>query len=58
MDADDAAIAADFIKCDKIIGVHFDTFGFIKIDHDKTKEIFSKAGKELILPKIGETITL
>ena len=58
MDADDAAIAADFIKCDKIIGVHFDTFGFIKIDHDKTKEIFSKAGKELMLPKIGETITL
>ena len=58
MDADDAVIAADFIQCDKIIGIHFDTFGYIKIDHDKTKEKFKAAGKELILPKIGETIEL
>jgi len=58
MDADDAVIAADFIKCDKIIGIHFDTFGYIKIDHEQTKEKFKAAGKELILPKIGETIIL
>ncbi len=58
MDADDAVIAADFIKCGKIIGVHFDTFGYIKIDHNKAREIFNKTGKELILPEIGETITL
>ena len=58
MDVDDAIIAAEFIKCDKIIGVHFDTFGYIRIDHEKAKEKFKAAGKELILPKIGETITL
>ena len=58
MDADDALIASDFIQCNKIIGIHFDTFGYIKIDHDKTKEKFKAAGKELILPKIGETIEL
>lgn len=58
MDMDDALMAADFIKCDKIIGVHFDTFGYIKIDHEQAKEKFKAAGKELILPKIGETITL
>ena len=58
MDADDAIIASDFIQCNKIIGIHFDTFGYIKIDHDKTKEKFKAAGKELILPKIGETIEL
>ena len=58
MDADDALIAAEFIQCDKIIGVHFDTFGYIKIDHEKVKNIFSAAGKELILPVIGETIEL
>jgi L-ascorbate metabolism protein UlaG (beta-lactamase superfamily) len=58
MDADDAVTAAEFIQCDKIIGVHFDTFGYIKIDHGAVKEKFKAAGKELILPRIGETITL
>jgi L-ascorbate metabolism protein UlaG (beta-lactamase superfamily) len=58
MDVDDALIAADMIKCKKVIGVHFDTFGYIKIDHDKAKEAFRNAGKELILPAIGETIEL
>jgi L-ascorbate metabolism protein UlaG (beta-lactamase superfamily) len=58
MDVDDAVIAAEFIQCDKIIGVHFDTFGYIKIDHQKAKEKFKAAGKELILPNIGEVITL
>ena len=58
MDADDALIAAGFIGCNKIIGVHFDTFGYIRIDHDAGKEKFRTAGKELILPVIGETIEL
>ncbi len=58
MDVDDAVIAADFIQCNKIIGIHFDTFGYIKIDHAGAKEKFKAAGKELILPKIGETIEL
>ncbi len=58
MDAADAVIAAEFIQCNKVIGVHFDTFGYIVIDHSKAKEIFSAAGKELILPAIGEIIML
>jgi L-ascorbate metabolism protein UlaG (beta-lactamase superfamily) len=58
MDVDDALIAAGMIKCNKVIGVHFDTFGYIKIDHEQAKETFQKAGKELILPAIGETIEL
>lgn len=58
MDADDAVIAADFIQCNKIIGVHFDTFGYIKLDHAKAKEKFKAAGKELILPEIGKSISL
>ena len=56
MDADDAVIAAGIIGCDKIIGLHFDTFGYIKIDHAAAIEKFRVAGKELILPVIGETI--
>jgi L-ascorbate metabolism protein UlaG (beta-lactamase superfamily) len=58
MDAADALIAADFIKCNKIIGIHFDTFGYIKIDHEAVKEKFRTAGKELILPEIGASIEL
>ena len=58
MNAEDAVIAAEFIECDKIIGVHFDTFGYIKIDHEEAKRKFKAAGKELILPGIGETIVL
>ena len=49
MGYEDAAIAADFIECDNIIGCHFDTFGFIEIDHDAAKAAFTKKGKKLTL---------
>ena len=58
MNAEDAVIAADFIQCKNIVGVHYDTFGYIKIDHEKAKEQFSAAGIDLKLPNIGETISL
>lgn len=58
MGVDDALRAADFTGCKKIIGIHFDTFGFIKIDREKAKKKFSEAGKELILLKIGETVSI
>ncbi|WP_026809281.1 metal-dependent hydrolase [Arenibacter latericius] len=54
----DAVIAADFVECDKVLGYHFDTFGFIEIDHEKAKKTFSDAGKELILLDIGEQLTV
>ncbi|GJM31328.1 MAG: UPF0173 metal-dependent hydrolase [Saprospiraceae bacterium] len=58
MDAADAAIASEFIQCDKIIGCHYDTFGFIKIDHQAAKKAFEDKGKELILLPIGESLTI
>ncbi|MFY7997186.1 MAG: metal-dependent hydrolase [Candidatus Kapaibacteriota bacterium] len=58
MGIDDAVIAADFIKCNNILGVHYDTFGFIKIDHDAAKATFAKAGKKLTLLGIGEVLTV
>ena len=58
MDAADAAECADMINCKKIVGVHYDTFGFIKIDHEKAKKVFADKGAELLLLKIGETITI
>lgn len=58
MDIDDAVMAAEMVGCDKVIGVHFDTFADIRIDHEGAKEKFKATGKELILPIIGDTITL
>lgn len=57
MGIDNAVIASDFIRCEKIIGMHFDTFGYIKIDHDEAFGKFAAAGKELILMNIGKSIT-
>jgi len=58
MDAKDASACAEMVKCKKIIGVHYDTFGFIKIDHAKAKQAFAQTGSELLLLKIGETISI
>ena len=55
MGQDDAIIASDFIECDSIFGVHFDTFGWIKIDHQKAIEKFAAKNKKLTLLEIGET---
>ena len=53
MGYDDAAIAAEYIECDTIIGCHFDTFGYIEIDHDSARDAFEKRGKNLIIPAVG-----
>jgi L-ascorbate metabolism protein UlaG (beta-lactamase superfamily) len=58
MDAADGARCADFIQCSKIVGVHYDTFGFIKIDKEAAQSVFAKTGKTLLLPSITETIDL
>jgi len=58
MDAEEAVLAADFIQCNKIVGIHFDTFGYIVIDHEDAKKKFADAGKELILPEIGKSIEI
>lgn len=58
MGIDSAIIASDFVECDRILGVHYDTFGYIKIDHKEAKEKFAKKGKELSLLEIGSSLTL
>lgn len=58
MGVEDAIIAAEFIECRRIIGVHYDTFGYIKIDHNKAQQQFDAAGLELLLPAIGSSIEL
>jgi L-ascorbate metabolism protein UlaG (beta-lactamase superfamily) len=58
MGYEDAIAAAEMIQCKNIIGVHYDTFGYIKIDHEKVKKAFTDAGLTLYLPAIGESIEL
>lgn len=56
MDVADAIIAADFIKCDTIVGIHYNTFPVITINTDAAINDFAATGKTLLLPAIGEMI--
>ena len=58
MDIDDAIIASDFVECDKVLGCHYDTFGYIKIDHEEAKKKFFDKGKDLMLLEIGASLEL
>ena len=55
MGPDDAIKAADFVKCNNIIGMHFNTFDLIKINTTEVAKKFEKAGKHITFMKIGET---
>lgn len=58
MGYEDACIAADFVQTKKVIGAHFDTFGYIEIDKEKAKNYFNENGKELILIELNHSINL
>jgi L-ascorbate metabolism protein UlaG (beta-lactamase superfamily) len=58
MGVDDAIKATDFIECKNVVGIHYDTFPPIKIDKDEATAKFLKAGINIKLPAIGETIDL
>ncbi|MGZ8544457.1 MAG: metal-dependent hydrolase [Flavisolibacter sp.] len=58
MGYEDAIMAAEMIQCSEIVGVHYDTFGYIKIDHDKVKQAFTAAGLNIHLLEIGKSTDL
>ncbi|WP_324719406.1 metal-dependent hydrolase [Salinimicrobium sp. HB62] len=58
MGVDDAIVASDFVECDKVLGCHYDTFGYIEIDHEEAKRKFYEKGKDLMLLEAGESIEL
>jgi len=58
MDVDDAVLASDFVQCDKVLGVHFDTFGYIEINHEEAIKKFFDKNKDLMLLEIGGFIEL
>ncbi len=55
MGYEDASIAAEFIECEQIIGCHYDTFGYIEIDHQKAINHFEAKGKKLHLLELNKS---
>lgn len=58
MDYQDAEKAATLVNCTNIIAMHFDTFGFIKVNHEEIIRYFTAHNKYIKLPEIGQTITI
>lgn len=56
MGVDDAIQAASFVDCDRVLGIHYNTFGYIAIDTAEARKKFEAAGITLLLPEIGESI--
>ncbi|APY07339.1 metal-dependent hydrolase [Winogradskyella sp. J14-2] len=56
MGVEDAIIATRFLKCDRVLGYHYDTFGFIEIDKVKAKAKFDSKLKTLKLLDIGASM--
>lgn len=55
MGVENAILAAEFVKCKNIIGMHYDTFGYIKIDKAQAIHKFENSGNKLTLFSIGES---
>lgn len=58
MDVKEAVVAAEFLDCKKILGIHFDTMDIISIDHEAAKKSFSAQDAELTLLQPGESIDI
>jgi len=58
MGVDDAVRCCDFIRCKKVIGMHIDTFPYIKINHKEAKLKFRDAGIDFRIMDIGQAIEL
>ena len=54
----DATRAAGFLNCRTVVGVHYDTFPPIKIDHTAAQATFAAAGLTLHLPPAGSSLEL
>ena len=58
MGIQDAIFASDFIRCNNILGYHYDTFDFIKINHQKAIDTFKAKDKDLTLLEIGKSMVV
>jgi len=58
MGYEDAVEAAKMVNVTSVVGVHYDTFPYIVINHQQAKQAFANEGITLHLPGIGESIDL
>lgn len=58
MDVGEASVAADFVECNTVLGVHYDTFPPIDVNKEKAVAHFTERNKKLVLLEIGESITV
>lgn len=52
----DAVTAAGWLGCNEVVGVHYDTFPPIAIDHEAARAAFSREGKRLHLLEPGVSV--
>jgi L-ascorbate metabolism protein UlaG (beta-lactamase superfamily) len=55
MGTEDAIKAAEFVRCNQVLGLHYNTFPPIEIDVKAATEKFKAAGKTLRLLRPGES---
>lgn len=58
MDIEQALIASDFVECNNIMGIHFDTMPILEIDHEGAIKMFKDKGKTLNLLNIGDSLNI
>lgn len=58
MGVKDAMKASKMVRCNKVIGVHFDTFPYVEIDHNEALRIAKENHVDLTLPKIQDSLSL
>ncbi|MBK6546476.1 MAG: metal-dependent hydrolase [Saprospiraceae bacterium] len=58
MGYEDALIASDFIKCNTIIGCHYDSFPIIEINHRTVETAFEDRNKKIYLPAINSVVVI
>ena len=56
MGIEDSAIAAEFVGVNDVIGMHYDSFGYIEINHEAAKQHYKSKGLNLTLFNINERI--
>jgi L-ascorbate metabolism protein UlaG (beta-lactamase superfamily) len=56
MGVNEAIVASDFIQCDRVVGAHYDTFGYIVIDKEEAVASFKREEKQLVLLDIGTSV--
>lgn len=58
MGVEDAIRAAEFVRCNRVLGLHYNTFPPIQIETDAAVAAFKKAGTDLVLLSPGQTADL